>query len=294
MCVPRSWPKALAILALVVGGCASAGPGDPVDPNCAGSKCDEPLGPATPHALAIEDCDSKYEEERGGASASSDELAVLQRYRQCLLTTNNSAIFTIEENLATAGKPARSPEEIVGVFDDFRYASLCGDIESISSLLGDELAIVFEECSARRERSLGHVVSALVDYTGERSTVFLGDQRDTFSACYGSYDEAISQSPDEDYSAREALVACAGSELMGFATVLKDAFCELAGCPDDLLITSFIQAGFESALTTSGDVCELLVEASIYANEGSLPQVLGCELSVYAQLHGVVTDGLGP
>lgn len=291
MCDMRSWLLALVAVTFLAPGCASDGD-DPVDPNCVGSKCDDPLGPATPHALAIADCDSDYEQELGNLATSSEELAVVQRYRQCLLTTNNSAIFTIEKNLGAAGKPAQTPDEIVGVFDDFRYASLCSDMESISSLLGDELAVEFERCSATRERSLGHVVSALVDYTGQRSTVFLGEQRDAFPACYSSYDDA--RSPDEaaDYAAREALVACAGSELMGFASVLKDAFCELAGCPDDLLITSFIQAGFESALGTGGDVCELLVDASIYANDGSRAQILGCELSVYAQLHVLVSDGL--
>jgi hypothetical protein len=101
-----------------------------------------------------------------------------------------------------------------------------------------------------------------------------------------------SSGPTEQHAARQELVSCAGEDLRGYAVFLKDAFCELVGCPDDVLITSFILAGFDTALDTSGQTCQMLVDASIYLAEGAPQQVLNCQLSVYAQLHGAVVDGL--
>ena len=285
--------QAVAMLALFAGASACSPPDAAVDPSCIGSKCDDPIGPPTPHALAVWDCEQTRDDALAAAS-SSEELAALEQYRQCLVEVDNSAISRIEQNLLAAGKLARSHDEILGVFEEFRYASLCTDIESISSFVGDDLALVFERCAATRERALAHVVSALVDYTGERSSVLLNDQREHFSACYLKYDEVVSQSSDssEQYAARQELVSCAGDDLRDHAGVLKDAFCERVGCPDELLIASFILAGFETAIDTSSQACQVLVDASIYQDVGGFQQALNCQLSVYAQLRVAVVDGL--
>ena len=285
---------ALAIMSAAAG-CAAAGPEQPTDPNCLGRKCDEPVGPPTPHALAISDCDDGHAE---GLATSEDstakELLTWNEYHACLLSVDNSAISTIEKNLAANEKPARDRDSIIEVFDEFRYASLCSDIEAVASVLGDELALVGARCTTTRERSLAHVLSALVDYTGERSTVLFTDEREHFSDCYRSYDQSLLEdsSSDSVLAARQALVGCAGDDLRGDAHFIIEAYCSLLGCPDDLLITSFIQAGFDTAIDTSTTTCQMLVDASIYTGEGGAQQELNCRLSIYAQLRAATLDGM--
>jgi hypothetical protein len=291
--------RLVATVALVAGisACASgAGPDEPVDPNCVGSKCDEPVGPPTPLALAVEACDLGHEDALAEAGDSTDKMLVAWHgYHACLLVADNSAISAIETNLAAADKPTRDRQAIVEAFGDFRYASLCSDIEAIATVLGDELALVAAKCTTTRERSLAHVLSALVDYTGERSTVFFTDEREYFADCYVSYDATMSDSLafEQALDARESLVSCAGEGLRGDALIIKEAYCSLLPCPDDLFITSFIQAGFNTAMDTSESTCEMLVDASIYTGQDGLQQVLNCRLSIYAQLRAATLDGLG-
>jgi hypothetical protein len=297
--VPTLRLRFAAALALVLGvsACAAgAGPDEPMDPNCVGSKCDEPVGPPTPHALAVADCDQRHEVALGAAEDSAaKQLSAWNEFHACLQSVDNSAIAVIEQNLVSADKPGRDRDAITEVFEEFRYASLCSDIEAIATVLGDELALVAARCTTTRERSLAHVLSALVDYTGERSTVFFSDQRGQFPDCYDAYDASLSAAPggSELLELRRDLVACAGQQLRGDALLIKEAYCAILGCPDDLLITSFIQAGFETAIDTSGSTCEMLVDASIYSGEDGKAQALQCRLSIYAQLRAATLDGLG-
>mgnify|MGYP001825728397 CR=1 FL=1 len=288
--------RLLAALALMGGamGCATGGgPDEPLDPNCLGSKCDDPVGPPTPHALAVADCDEGHAQALADAEDSTAKaLSAWNEYNACLRSADNSVIANIEANLATNGTPSRDRDSIIEVYEEFRYASLCSDIEAVAGVLGDELALIGARCTSNRERSLAHVVSALVDYTGERSPVFLTDEREQFSDCYESYDESMPDGDEATLAAREALVSCAGDALRGEALVLKEAYCELLGCPDDLLITSFIQAGFDTAIDTSENACDMLVDASIYTGAGGMQQELNCRLSIYAQLRVATLDGL--
>lgn len=291
--LPLRCLAALALVSGVVGCAAGGGPEEPLDPNCLGSKCDEPVGPPTPHALAIADCDEGHAQGLASAEDSTAKaIAAWNEYHACLLSADNSVIATIEGNLANGETPARDRDSILEVFEEFRYASLCSDIEAVAVVLGDELALVGARCSSKRERSLAHALSALVDYTGERSTVFFTDERDEFSECYRDYDELMRDDDQAILAARQALVGCAGDELRGDALVIKEAYCALLGCPDDLLITSFIQAGFDTAIDTSATTCEMLVAASIYTGEGGMQQELNCRLSIYAQLRSATLDGL--
>jgi hypothetical protein len=286
----------LAALAMAAGfsACASgAGPDAPIDPTCVGSKCDEPAGPATPHALAVAACDQGHEDGLAASGGSADKsLAAWREYHVCLLSADNAAIATIELNLAGEDKLSLDSDAIAEVFEEFRYASLCSDLEAIATVVGDELALVASRCTTTRERSLAHVLSALVDYTGERSTVFFTDERQQFSECYIPYDASMAAGLEDSLVARQALVSCAGDDLRSDAEFVKDAYCALLGCPDDLLITSFIQAGFETAIDTSESTCEMLVDASIYVGEDGFEQVLNCRLSIYAQLRAATLDGL--
>jgi hypothetical protein len=238
-------------------------------------------------------CDLDHEDAMGASGDSTDKsLAAYNQYHACLLSADNAAISTIELNLAQEGKPAMDSEAITEVFDEFRYASLCSDLEAIATVLGDELALVASRCTTTRERSLAHVLSVLVDYTGERSTVFFTDERQKFSDCYIPYDTSMAEGEDGALAARQALVSCAGDDVRSDSSFVIDAYCALVGCPDNLLITSFIQAGFETAIDTSENTCDMLVEASIYAGDDALEQVLNCRLSIYAQLRAATLAGL--
>jgi hypothetical protein len=286
----------LAPLVLVLGfsACAS-GEADGMDPDCVGSKCDEPLGPPTPHALAVEACDLGHD--KALASASDDvgaQLSVWNEYHACLVSADNSTLSTLEAKLAEGDGIAWDRDAIFTVLEEFRYASLCADLEAISVFAGADLALVAARCSSTRERSLAHALSALVDYGGQRSTVFLGDQRDSFQECYRAHDALGAEAfpSDEYFQARVALVACAGNEVRGDASFVAQAYCALLGCPDELLITSFISAGFETAIDTSESACSLLVDASIYAGDDAFHQLLNCQLSIFGQLHAATLDGL--
>ncbi len=291
---PRIRFVAAIALAAGISACASgAGPDDPIDLTCVGSKCDEPVGPATPLALAVASCDLGHEDALAASGDSTKKiLAAWTEYSACLVSADNAAISTIEVNLSGIDKQSLDEGAITEVLEDFRYASLCSDLEAISTVVGDELALVATRCTTTRERSLAHALSALVDYSGERSTVFFTDERQQFSDCYIPYDSSMAESPDAGLIARQALVACAGDDVRSDSAFVIEAFCDLLGCPDNLLITSFIQAGFETAIDTSARTCEMLVGASIYAGDDGMEQILNCRLSIYAQLRAATLDGL--
>src|SRR5690606_25029566 len=156
---------------------------------------------------------------------------------------------------------------------EFRYDSLCVDLESASRLEGEALDLLVARCDVYRERSLAQAVGPLVDFTGERTEREVGAEREHFDNCHGDHDRALSAglTPSQDYAARQELVACSAEDLRAHSELIKNAQCQDAACGDELLALSFIRAGFDTAIVTTDRICDLLVDASTYrdANDGS-------------------------
>jgi hypothetical protein len=273
--------------------CADAADGEM--PSCIGAKCDDPGGVSALHLSAVLDCDRAHDGavEQAGNSVA-DLVAAETSYRQCLIGANDSVVGVIEDNLTQGTAPPRSAEEIATVLDEFRYASLCTDIESASPAIGDELALLVGHCESSRERNLAVLIDALVDFTGQRIQVVFGEERESFPGCYDAYDRELAAggTPLELFQAREALVECSADALRAHAETIKDAQCELNGCDDELLTLSFVQAGFETALTTSDRACQMFVDASVYRESAAPEHALDCRLAAYASLQAAVSTGL--
>lgn len=269
---------------LLLGACGGAGGDGP----CVGTKCDDPNGNPTPHRLAVLDCDSKYE---GPDEDLAVAVAAVRSYHNCLVGADDSTIGAIKDNLLHPNTANRSNEEIQIVFDEFRYASLCTDLESASNQLGDTRELLVLNCEVQRERSLAEMIDAFVDFAGQRVEVTLSEERPHFEECYRLFDDALVQG-DLVGVAREALVDCTAEDLRTHATLIRDAHCEIADCADPLIVLSFVKAGFETAITTSERACQMLVDASVYRDKGAPQQVQACQLAVHAQLKTAVTTGL--
>lgn len=278
--------------ACAVAACEQADVYDPI--GCEGGKCDDPTATPTPHALAVLACEQAHSDDLDVDGLTvADQLEAEKSYRACLTRVDDAAVVTIGDNLLEP-ESLRSLDEIGSVFAEFRYASLCVDIESASSREGDELDLLVAECDVLRERSLAQAVGALVDFTGERTVWELGAERTTFVDCYRDYDQALSEglTPSQNYLARQELVACSADDLRADSELIKDAQCQNSACGDELLALSYIRAGFDTAIVTTDRVCDLLVDASIYREASDGSQVMDCQIALYAQLKRAVQTGL--
>lgn len=262
---------------------------------CDGAKCDDPNGTPTAHATAVLDCDQALAEALAVAGESLPLTISARKYfADCLVGADNGAIATIEENLLESGAPLRSREEIAIAYDEYRYASLCIDIESASTLTGDALDSLIATCEASRERSLAQVIGAIVDFGEDGNGWELEEERETFADCYAAYDEAmtLSESPAAKIAAQEFLAFCAATTLHTQALPLMEARCEQENCFDELLALTFVQAGFETAIITSDRMCQLLVDSSSYQRQGAPEQLISCRMTAYSGLATQVLAGL--
>jgi len=240
-------------------------------------------------------CDRQLDEDLGAAGESVPQQIKAQTfYTGCLQSADNASVVVIETNLSLPSAPNRSFEEIVTVFDEFRYASLCVDMLSASSSQGDAQELLGATCEARRERSLAEAIGALVDFDGQGAAWRLLEERTSFSECYRGYDEALAQSASasEEYVARQDLAECAADSLRALAEPLKDARCEQEVCGDDLVVLEFVIAGFETAITTSDRACQMLFDASVYRRQSDALELLDCRVEAYSELINQVTDSL--
>ncbi len=286
----------LGALALGVLGAACADDGSAPLESCNGAKCDDPVGTPTAHSAAVLECDRQLDNDLA-AAGDSIPLAIKGEiyFRECLRSADNGALATVENNLIQIGAPLRSRAEIEIVFDEYRYSSLCVDIESASALVGDALDLRIASCEAGRERSLAQVIGALVRFADEATPPWaLQEERTTFAECYRVYDETLAKS-DASWAAlvaQQDLAGCAGNVLRGQAEPLMEARCEQEVCEDELLVLSFVQAGFETALSTSDRMCQLLVDSSVYQRLGAPEQRIDCRMTVYSELARQVAAGL--
>lgn len=283
----------LGVFALGAGACVDEGEGQ--DPNCMGAKCDDPGGPLTSYAKAVVDCDEALAFQLAEAGANVPlAIDAFADYSVCLLSPANSAIPAIEDGLIELGAPLRSLEEISVVFDEYRYASLCIDIEAASSLDGEALSLQFANCVANRERTLAEVIGAFVRFGEEEPAWELSEEREPFAACYGAYDEALLEdpSPSAEISVGEALVSCAENVLRGQALPLMEARCEKESCIDALLTLAFVQAGIETSISTSERLCQLLIDSSAYQTREAPGLRVDCRMTAFSALATQVAEGL--
>ncbi|MCP4444656.1 MAG: hypothetical protein GY811_04825 [Myxococcales bacterium] len=293
--------RSVALLgALTLGTLASAcvddGPG--IEHVCDGAKCDDPRGTPTAHSTAVITCDGKLAE---SLDAATDSLPLVIKahlsHNECLVGADNGVIATIEDGLILLGAPLRTQIEIAIVFEEFRYASLCTDLESASAEDGDRLALQVAQCDASRERSLAEVIGALVDFGDEGTGWDIQEDRESFAECYRMYDEelASSASADTDFAAYQELADCATDSLRDEAAAVTDARCEKELCSnilDELLVLTFVEAGFETAIITSDRACQMLIDSGMNERNGSPEQLVECRMAVYSALASQVAAAL--
>ncbi len=262
-------------------------------PDCDSGKCDDPRGQPTTHSAAVLLCDKELDEGLADAGALVDaQLASHQRHRACVAVANNGAATVIEGNLASSDAPIRSLDEISIVFDEFRYASLCVDLEAASTLVGDEKSLLSARCESIRERTLAELIGALVRFGSAGTGWLLQPDSESFSECYSDFADALSSGGDL-YAAHARLAVCATEELVALAPALKDSYCAQTSCTDDLVALSFIAAGFETAITTSDRACQMLVDASEVREELGTA-LIDCRMVAYSKLYRNVLDVIEP
>ncbi len=278
-----AWGAGLA-LAVMVAACAPPGEGE--TPSCQSDKCDDPRQGPTAHARAVLECDSTLDGQLAEPSASP--LDAHQKHRACVASANDAVATVIEENIETANAPTRSLEEIDVVFSEFRYASLCTDLEAASAAEPDATALLTARCESIRERSLAELIGALVEFDSDGTGWPLEVSPESFSGCFAEYESALESLGVSEADA--ALVACAAGELAALAPALTEAYCAQNACVDELVALSFITAGFETAIATSDRACQMLVDAAGLARGGTYTD---CRVLAYSELFRSVDTSLG-